>query len=1374
MPNANDTAPTGREVISPADPRQIVDEQYASPASIRERRETPSLGDKIEAAWAENNLFLNMGNLRYEADRYREVDGNFAWNDETLAYVTEGIPQEHLEEFQDARSYAHALYIKDRIQRSLDNKNVLARSGWSGMGLSMLASTLDPATIPVGYAMGGSGVVTGFIGRGSWSVRAGKSALAAASAAGIQESLLMANDRTRDYTDVSTAMLFAAAFGGVLGPLAPRLDKPVIRKAIVETDLPAASQSLIRRITARAFDKAGIPLSRTGRKALGKLDDLAELGPRIRKAVESVDDFAKLSHVHAAVARSMDALSHKNVLGNSGSRVLRRILAHTDGRSLKGVDLRVKTDALVDSKGNIFADAIGMSEGNTISLRASESGIKAKRHLGTLLHEIGHTGFRKLTKEQQQAASNVFSKLRDRKRLRPFVESIAGKDAGRNLSRLEASDSELFAEVFSKNLQSRFGGDDLIAYSKKAARQADNYLNSRLLDAEDRAILDSLTDEIAGVHKQPKSNATAESINASSPEGDPNVVSAAELDTLDFETPERITGWNSLFRKLDLTGYLKTSRIDSIRKAAGLILYDSVGDYNGRVRVESLEEFIDRRMSAHMGNIYSVVNAEFSGWARKQPGRFARFSDSARADFMEKVGSVMHLNEIPSDLDPHVKKVLEAYQGGMRDALQEAADHGVPGAKELLSAGDAHRPRLMSDSKRLLAYDKHGRQAVIDWFEGSIMSKSKKLNPNSVDDARLAKQMARGYVLRREKIARERGLSMAGGVAHTAEEVEELLNLFNVEGKLTDADLAKAREIITTGDDGKPSIFRARMPLDEDFVLHIKDDGSSLSFADLFETNAEKLSNHYIQSAVRATGDWNVRRRLFDPSKDIRKAAVEGTDAPLFGQELKEVEQVMPPTFDQYIQRARKELDGLSGKELKAEQRKLSLLEIGYRQTMGLEINDGLWQQIGRMAMKLNFARIGGRFGIAQLGEVPAAVGANGIGVMLDSIPDLRKIVKGGPKLLREDEGLLSELVAMGIGTEGWSRPSRVISEMAGDIAWDRANLSKLDKAERLLDKAGKATAIASGMQGITNWSRVAYANGLAQRFANLALRDGKKISIQRLADMGLSPEDAEAIFEQIRKHSTVEEGQFSVKMRRANIDQWDADASAKFAKAITQASNSAIQKNHLGSLPPYAHSPVLRVLTQFRSFVLASTGNHLLRGLRLRDADVFQSWALHLLGGTLSYTILQASKAATSENGAEEFANNMRMDRLVLGAFSRSAPAAIIPGVADTALSTFTNYRLFSHARSSGLSQDFIKGNPTVDLFNDISRTLSIGSSLRSDYDLSQEDVNAFRSLVPLNNLIGIDHTLKAIEQQLPRKSQKRDAENDISSVLFGKPEDD
>ncbi|MBB6428853.1 hypothetical protein [Algisphaera agarilytica] len=1334
------------EVVSTVPASSAAPPRLPSPdARFRAENEPPSFFATFSAAWQDNTL--TAAGLRFINREQQQLDTTFRWTDKEFEQLTADLPLETLDEFRGAVSYSHAQTIRQRILDSQERKATLADAGWTGATLSMVSAITDPVTLIAGALTGGTAWAGG-IGRGAWAYRAGKGALAGAAFTGTEEALLNLEDPIRDYTDVMVASLYGAAFGGTINVAAPQL-----RNAYVKTS---------SRLEAQAMNRAGIPLSELGTDLAGTSPQRAS---KRLKQVDSPEAFGEVSSTHRALSETLETLSDAKLLGTSGVRAARQILSVVNPKLLARVSLSAADDirnAVGESVENALGSTRQVGDGFQVNLRRSESGAKGKRQLGVLLHEIGHAAHKTLDPAAAKQFNSLVADLRDRNQLRQFVTAIAGRDVARDLSRLEADPAELFGEVFSKSLIARYGGDAVSDYSKRVGRQAEKYREGAGLDPKLLRGFDKIVDTAAG-------------IDPAKLEFEPQLPQAPSQAYLDIEeataaadevlfdvasdTPDQLTGLERRLR-FDLAADMLSSSVERIRGIGSYLLYNGVGDPD-KVRIRSTEEAISQTSERIRVELYAKVNPAFESWARSQGSGLKAVSDVARADFFEQVGRVMHLEQLPEGIDANVATAATAMRRAINSALKHAVNSKVPGAKEAAKGLFNYRPRVASQSKRLNTTRRYGKKAIVDWFQGAILSASKKLNAADADDVRVARQMARGYVARLEKFRGEAAYRVNSGLAGTADELDEVLALFKDQGKMTDADIAKAKDILVNPEDGRPDIFKARMPLDEDYVQKTKD--GEIAFHDLFETDAEKLAQYYIRSSVRESEFYSLRRRFADPKKDTRTTKALDDEGNVAG----ETSELVVPSWEELMGRIAADMQNLDPKTFKAEKARLDRLDDAGKILSGQIDESSGGHQAARLLMKSNFNRIAAAFGIAQIAEIPVAVASQGLGVMVRSIPEFRRILTNRAQtLVNNDDGVLSELIGMGIGAEGWTRPSRLMQDVAGDLEWDRQMLSTADKAEKLLDKGGRIVSIVGGLQPITNWTRVACANTLAHRIGMNALGEGRTIRLERLRDMGWDEAAADAIYEQFRKHAEFN----GKKLVRMNLDEWDEDVASTFAYGVTQKTHAIIQQNHLGGQPKwFASSPVMKMLLQFRSFQLQAWTNQTLRGLKYWDMETFANFSLLAFGGGLSYAALVAVRASSQEDPAEYLAEHLTPQRMAMGAFARSGFSSIIPTVADTAGDMFLNFQFFSNTRTSGLRQNAIMGIPTVDLLAEKlpGAIGAVASPIRPDYNLSSEDVRNFRSLIPLQNLIGIDHTFRSIEGQLPKRSQKADAKNSLDALL-------
>lgn len=118
--------------------------------------------------------------------------------------------EDYVDRFVEMRSAEQLEAKKRQIEREIEDKQILARSGWSGIGAQVVAGTVDPTIfIPVGGTVkkGESLLTIGY-----------KSAIGAAGGAAISEGILQGTQETRTSTESGLNIAGASVLGGILGP----------------------------------------------------------------------------------------------------------------------------------------------------------------------------------------------------------------------------------------------------------------------------------------------------------------------------------------------------------------------------------------------------------------------------------------------------------------------------------------------------------------------------------------------------------------------------------------------------------------------------------------------------------------------------------------------------------------------------------------------------------------------------------------------------------------------------------------------------------------------------------------------------------------------------------------------------------------------------------------------------------------------------------------------------------------------------------------------------------------------------------------------------------------------------------------------------
>lgn len=131
--------------------------------------------------------------------------------------LAEGVPAAYWPPLANARSRAHAEFIKSSIRDEVDAMDKLARAGWQGTALRIGMAVLDPVSLSAILLTGGAS----FLMNGSRIARAGKLAAVAGAENVALEATLLGTRETKDVEDLYVALIGGVVAGGALGSILP-------------------------------------------------------------------------------------------------------------------------------------------------------------------------------------------------------------------------------------------------------------------------------------------------------------------------------------------------------------------------------------------------------------------------------------------------------------------------------------------------------------------------------------------------------------------------------------------------------------------------------------------------------------------------------------------------------------------------------------------------------------------------------------------------------------------------------------------------------------------------------------------------------------------------------------------------------------------------------------------------------------------------------------------------------------------------------------------------------------------------------------------------------------------------------------------------
>jgi len=773
------------------------------------------------------------------------------------------------------------------------------------------------------------------------------------------------------------------------------------------------------------------------------------------------------------------------------------------------------------------------------------------------------------------------------------------------------------------------------------------------------------------------------------------------------------------------------SPLARVRKLFRMLSEDVLPDASGNPNILSATEAIAMQTGRHIDEVGATQLSTIRNWAKREG---LRVNGRTAQRFNETVGRATR-DGVDDILDPDVKKAAQELMEIRNRTLRRAQRHGVPGTADIVE-----NPNYITtvwgarQIEEMIA--KVGEEHTLALVSEAVLRNSPTLTPEQA--GQLGKAIIHGTI-RRHYLPDVK-------VAKLLDErhADELKNILRHEVGLDAAEVETILyDVLKDAKDPK-KITRAykRITVDYKHSLAVTDlDGNPLTISveDLMENDAFSLTLSYCRQMEGAIAERKLLEGLTEAGKDT------------------------PVSFAGVLENIRqRDLPRIDAKHRPKLRRDIKRAELLHRVVMGQPLGtmDPTAAKWLRMVRKFNMARVGGKFGLAQIPEIGTLMGAGTIRGFMNSMPGFKALVKRAADGHLSDE-FLRELQAMtGLGTDGLSlRLGRNVHryESIGGIE----QLDPSAKLERGVDRLVKAVSYGSGMTPINTFSQLAAASAAVQKFVRI-VESGAVPSVRRLAMIGLTEADAHRIAAQIKKFSALEEGAFGLRMRKMNIDKWaDQGAAAKLVIGVNKWANRVIQKNDPGQMMAWMTTDWARILLQFRTFNISSWDKQVVTSLYARDAQVFREWSGAMYFGALTWIGLQYANSIGRKDRNAYLAERMTIPQIARGAFQRAGWAAMMPGPVDTAASLFSRGPFFSYGRTSGLDANALFGNPTVDTAIKGWRTgTGILSTLTNpDYRYSETNWRNDMRLIPLGNMLGIQNGLQMFgdSMNLPRHSSRR-----------------
>lgn len=783
----------------------------------------------------------------------------------------------------------------------------------------------------------------------------------------------------------------------------------------------------------------------------------------------------------------------------------------------------------------------------------------------------------------------------------------------------------------------------------------------------------------------------------------------------------RIPGTNyKVPLRFDYYSIFARSKNAPLREASEKLLSNSTGNKYHDPRDLNASEIAVLEQNTQKGRYISAADEAYAAKVKEMGWNWFEARKNRRA-FNEAVTSAVRGNSTNQFADPHVGPVVAVIQKINNEMLEKMRKHGVEGAEDV-DPNPFYMMRRFNHEKILHLKSRFSKESLQELIAKSIRA----VRP--VDDVQ-AKRIAKQYynivkAIPYEDMGRmnmgDAGRARLRMVAENEGVDEDLID------EIIDMVLAKPDGAKKEGDSPR---LKHRTLMDEEYTTTLKGlDGQDyeVSMKDFFENDSDVLLELYTRQAggliglakvgIRSEADWSKIKR------EAAKAAEEaGEDPARHAKELKYMEDV-------------------------------------YSNILGRPMSGEIYgkqERILKGLRDLNFIRLMGQVGVAQVAELAATLASAGTRAMALHMPAFKDIIKMG-KLGQIDDDLQRDLLNMaGFGAE--MRSQQALGRDMDDVFHD----PRLSKLENGLNEGRKGIAMISGLAPMTNIMRQMTARMFTQKVLDFAtghakLTDAKK---KRLAWMGIGDDNIDAVFKDMRTYMNTNNPKDS-KLEGIEWERWEKespDTYMTFRMAIWRESRRIAQESTIGETMPLMHSQLGKVMLQFRGFMLVGHAKNMLNALHHRDTEAATVFLASMLGTSLAYIAQTSINYAGDE---EKLKEKLAVDRIALAAFQRTGFSTLIPAVTDFGMQAAGHKGIFRDGRVSGQATALVTGNPTYDLVvNKAGGTAKnlLQNVTTDDYQATQKDIKNAMSIV-LPNVFGVRNFINEVASGYPTYNDQRD----------------
>lgn len=773
-------------------------------------------------------------------------------------------------------------------------------------------------------------------------------------------------------------------------------------------------------------------------------------------------------------------------------------------------------------------------------------------------------------------------------------------------------------------------------------------------------------------------------------------------------TTKQLGAFGRIRGKLSAMAQMKNSDNGYSRLMADRLGLNSTGNRAGADGNRAEVNFSATEIKSQLEFMYRTSFARALHFNRKE---WVRRTGGGVEDFNVLVSKAIRSGDLQT-MPKEVRAVAEHVMESQKTLGQKAIDYNVAGfTAGVLDRQPNYLPRLFKEERVQDIKKKYGSDRAIDIVAELVEKAVRKAQPDIKMKPRAVQKMARGYA--------KTILSPNLHSGHRATEfnMEDLRASLKAE-ELTDQEIDNIIDSLTRSTTVKAhKRARPRLLLDENVSIQVRTDSGEfedVAFTDLLEEDIENLHNAYVFQMSGAIG--------------LARNGINTND--------------LGTSFETIIGKMRQEAENI-GQTSRSLDRDIKSAEFMYDAVTGrLGFEDGISldnKQFMRRAREASFMINMGMSGMSALMEITNALMEYSIPTLFKAMPHYRRLYARAANG-QLSSPLLRELEAMtGLGADTVTGKFTRASRFEGDTM-DVVTDGDITKTDEMLGRGREQMSYWSGLSGVTGSLRRLSMLNYSTQWARAAKKGTDPFSKIKMEQLGISPNMAQRIRNQINKHSDISNDGV---LNTINTKAWDDPQAAEmFQMSVFREATQNVQEVNVGSVNRFLRSDIGKTFFQFLSFPLAAVEQQMMRlGVRAMHGDAATVSKVILAGafmGTMMYTARVYMNAEGRGDKEEYIKRQMAWDRFLEGSMSQVGAASMFGYIYQitTGAMDGNNYALTPASISIG--QGLIKG-------------LKIPyEAVSPNEDVSEGELRSALRLIPFSSLYGARQIINGIADTL------------------------